>query len=176
MIDLNEDRAARIIVASNLADISIHLRRIETIIAKGFDNFVEDEDAQDAIISRIAAIGENLKRITERSSQEDKFGLINEFPKIRWTDLKSMRNFIAHNYAETNLYYVWDAVNSEVPKIKEMVKNICNKFENIEEAIIDRIEMLEFNRKEAIEKIKALYNKNETPFQNKSPKPNKPRP
>jgi uncharacterized protein with HEPN domain len=46
------------------------------------------------------------------------------FPEMEWRVLKGMRNVIVHEYFGINYEIVWESIQRDVPKWKDMVGNI----------------------------------------------------
>ena len=65
----------------------------------------------------IEAIGENVKRIDERTKGQ----LFAFRPEIPWKHVKGMRNFIAHGYFDINTDYVWDVIQNDLPPLQDAI-------------------------------------------------------
>src|SRR3989304_4363668 len=52
--------------------------------------FIGDPELQDAIMRRLEIIGETVKHVPEK--------IRNEFPKIPWREISSMREMLKHEY------------------------------------------------------------------------------
>ena len=79
------------------------------------DVFMKNRTYQQACSFCILQIGENAGNV----SQELKI----KYPEIEWSEIKGMRNFIAHGYHGIDLETVWNAMTEDVP----ILKRICEK-------------------------------------------------
>src|SRR5262245_24899902 len=83
-------------------DILAYLRRISQFTADGHDAFLKDEKTQFAVIRAYEVTGEIIKRLPQP--------LRDCYPNINWRQLIGFRDFLAHNYDEVILEFVWKAV------------------------------------------------------------------
>ncbi len=82
-----------------LLEIEEAIRRIErrfTVIQKADDFIANDEglDRLDSISMMLIAISENVRRIEGMMGDV----LDNRYPEIPWSDVKGIRNILAHDY------------------------------------------------------------------------------
>lgn len=77
----------------------------------------KDEFLRDVIIQR--AVGMNLFIIGEAAAQlvEKYPDFAAEHPEMAWSEMRGMRNRIAHGYLSINLDTVWATVVSAVPQL-----------------------------------------------------------
>jgi uncharacterized protein with HEPN domain len=108
-----------------LADILLYLDRIERYTADGRDAFLSDEKTQDAVIRDYEVIGEIAKRLPN--------ALRDANPGVEWRRLIGFRDFLAHNYEEVILAFVWTAV-LDVPRLRAVIREIVNSMpgENVD--------------------------------------------
>jgi uncharacterized protein with HEPN domain len=63
-------------------------------------------------------IGEAASRVSS--------ALQEQHPHVPWADIVSMRNVIVHHYFGVDLDQVWDAVENDVPKLKNWITSILS--------------------------------------------------
>lgn len=74
-----------------------------------FTDFEEDIQRQDAVIRRLEMIGEASSRISEKTYKK--------YPDLPWSKMKSMRNFLIHEYDDIDIKIVWDTVKINLPSL-----------------------------------------------------------
>lgn len=65
----------------------------------------------------IEAIGESVKRIDEKTNGQ----LFVLRPEIPWSQVKGMRNHIAHGYFDINTDFVWDVIQNDLLPLQEAI-------------------------------------------------------
>lgn len=80
------------------------------------DGFLDADQVQDAVLWRLAVIGEAVKNLPE--------SLRDEHPDVRWSDIAGMRDVLVHGYFRVNLERVWRVVEADVPVLKEHTQAI----------------------------------------------------
>lgn len=85
-----------------------------------FEVYAESILVQDAVAMRLQTIGELFKRLTPLG-RDDPYGMEKIFPAGMLRGMKSMRDFIAHHYTESEISYAWDTVKNEIPKMKKII-------------------------------------------------------
>jgi uncharacterized protein with HEPN domain len=75
---------------------------LQYVRGKTRDQFLEDVQLQDAVIRRLAIIGEAARRVSEPTRLAH--------PTLPWHDMVGMRNIVIHEYDDVDLDVVWDAV------------------------------------------------------------------
>ena len=86
------------------------------IAAQSKADFLSDLQLQDAVIRRLAVIGEASRRIPETTRQD--------FPTIPWVEINGMRNRLIHEYDDLDLEIIWDTVNKSLPLLIEELEKI----------------------------------------------------
>lgn len=76
---------------------------------KNWEGFQADTQCQDAVIRRLAIIGEAARRLSPES--------LRTFPDLPWSDIIGMRNFVIHRYDAVDLGIVWATVQEDLPKL-----------------------------------------------------------
>lgn len=106
-----------------LQDLLAYLQRISQFTADGRDTFLADEKTQFAVIRAYEVIGEIAKRLSQVTRDEN--------PNINWRRLIGFRDFLAHNYEEIILEFVWKAVE-DLPNLQAAVEVLLSDFPNDE--------------------------------------------
>ena len=109
---------------NNKDDKYYALKSIENIKAiqkyidkKSYDEYMSDQETNDAIMFRLIQLIENLKNI----SQEFK----DNYPFIPWGDIIGFRNGIVHEYGETDYTIVYETITEDLEPLKEVLNNIA---------------------------------------------------
>jgi len=103
--------------APRLIDILDHAHSLKRIIkANSIEEFINDDTIQAAVLYHLIVIGEAVANVTD--------DLKNKYPAIPWSDIKAFRNYVIHEYFNTDFQRVWNAATLEVPKLITNVKEI----------------------------------------------------
>lgn len=97
------------------ADILLYLDRITRFTIDGRQAFLDDEKTQDAVIRAYEVIGEIAKRLPQ--------AIRDTHLNIDWRRLIGFRDFLAHNYEEVILEFIWAAV-VDVPKLRQIIQSV----------------------------------------------------
>lgn len=94
------------------------LEAIESIeeYLKGFDYqaFLKDKKTIDAVVRELEIIGEAANNLSDEFK--------NNQPKIPFRDIIDMRNLLTHEYFGVNAKIVWDTSQTDLPKLKEVIR------------------------------------------------------
>ena len=99
-----------------LGNIVVLIDKIDRTKARynGYSDFIENDDFFDAIVLRIAMIGEEVNRLSE--------SFVENNPQVPWKGIVGTRNIIVHGYFDINADMLWDIITDDLPKLKEF----CN--------------------------------------------------
>jgi uncharacterized protein with HEPN domain len=81
-----------------------------------FEAFARSEITVDAVLRNIEIIGEAANHVPGEIAAQ--------VPEIPWSNIKGMRNVIAHEYFGADLERVWDTVKLNIPTIVEPLKRL----------------------------------------------------
>ena len=82
-------------------------------------DFVESEYGNtllDAIVTRLQAIGENVKRLLKHNTTLEK-----KYPNIEWEKIIKFRDFISHHYEKLDYEVVFDICEIDLPQLREVI-------------------------------------------------------
>lgn len=80
------------------------------------EEFLENEEKQDAIIRKIEIIGEAVSNL-EHKFKED-------YPDIPWQDIADMRNKLIHEYFSVDLELIWEVLQKDLVIFKNNILKI----------------------------------------------------
>lgn len=83
------------------------------------EEFYRNELLIDSILFRMIQISENVKRLSK--DFKDSNG------SVPWTSIIGLRNLIVHEYGKVDLAIVIETVNSDIPKLRELLKILWDK-------------------------------------------------
>jgi len=81
-------------------------------------DFRKKQLVQDAVIRRLAIIGEAANHLQKNFSQK--------YPKIPWKRIVGLRNLVIHEYFAVKLERIWKLIKRDVPKLKKQIEEIGN--------------------------------------------------
>lgn len=88
------------------------------IAEKTRTEFASDIQLQDAVIRRLAIIGEAARRVSDSTRQT--------LPTVPWVEIGGMRNRLIHEYDDLDLEIVWDTVKRSLPSLIEELEKIIS--------------------------------------------------
>lgn len=98
-----------------LKDSLDHLDAVREFTLDGREKFLLDRRTQMAVIRAYEVIGKIVKRLPQSLKDEN--------PQIDWRKLIGFRDFLAHNYEEVILQFVWNAVE-DLPNLRAAVETM----------------------------------------------------
>ena len=103
-----------------MRDDTVHLMYIrdsidlvERYAAHGESVFSSDQLTQDAVLRRMETLADAAAHLSDR--------LKNRHPEINWQQISDFRNILAHGYVEIRLDQVWQAIEHDLPMLKQAV-------------------------------------------------------
>lgn len=78
-------------------------------------DFIASENGNtilDAIVTRLQAVGENLKRINKKNPQ-----ILEKYAGVDWEKIIRFRDFISHHYEKLDYEVIFDICSVDVPKL-----------------------------------------------------------
>jgi uncharacterized protein with HEPN domain len=91
------------------------IERIRRYAPSTLEDFLRDEEAQDAIVWRLQTLADAARN---HLSQELKA----RHPEIRWRAVYGFRNVAAHAYADGDLARVWEIVQEHLQPVQKAVE------------------------------------------------------
>jgi uncharacterized protein with HEPN domain len=76
----------------------------------------------DAIVTRLQAVGENIKRLLKNNT-----ALLSKYPHIEWDKIIKFRDFISHHYEKLDYEVIFNICEMDLPPLKEAINTELNK-------------------------------------------------
>jgi uncharacterized protein with HEPN domain len=92
------------------------------------EDFVSSEDGNlilDGIVTRLQAIGENVKNIDKKHPN-----LLQKHSEIEWNKIIRFRDFISHHYEMLDYEIVFQICDNYIPKLRIAIEFELKKFES----------------------------------------------
>lgn len=107
-----------------MKDDSIYLEHIETNLKRiifysaGFshEDFLRNNQLQDACIRQIEIMGEATKRISDPFKESH--------PEVPWKDMAGMRDKLIHDYLDVDLNIVYQTVAVDIPNLLPLIEKL----------------------------------------------------
>ena len=81
-----------------------------------YDDFLQDNKTQDAVVRNLEILGEAAKSLSE--------DLRTRYDGLPWASIAGMRDRLIHDYFGVNLDIVWDVVKNDLPPLVEGLNQI----------------------------------------------------
>lgn len=83
--------------------------------------FENDMVYKNATALCVLQIGELTTHLTEDFK--------NTYTEMPWTQIKALRNVVAHNYGKIDSQSLWETITEDIPKLKSYCSEIIGQFE-----------------------------------------------
>lgn len=81
-----------------------------------YDEFYNDDLVSSAVVRKLEILGEASGKVSDELKQI--------FPNVEWRILKDFRNYLIHQYFGVDIVTVWEAINQDMPILKEKLETI----------------------------------------------------
>lgn len=100
-----------------LDDIRESIEKIESYTQNiNEEEFSRNIQTQDAVLRRLAIIGEAVKHLPEDIKEKHK--------QIPWKQITGARDIFVHEYFGVGIERVWKTVQEDLPRLKKVVKEV----------------------------------------------------
>ncbi len=111
-------------IAVSRSDIREAIQRIAVYTAGlDYEQFMQDNKTQDAVVRNLEIIGEATKNLSSR--------LRRVYAQIPWKDLAGMRDKMIHHYFGINYEIVWTIAKEELPDLLSQIQDILTNGSNL---------------------------------------------
>ena len=101
---------------ATIKGIEDFIKKIESQIKKGRDNFFEDLEDYDSAVQRISAIGENIKKLP--------LELRNNYSEVNWKKIVRFRDIASHDYPSISKKIFSEIIEKDIPLLKKAIKQM----------------------------------------------------
>lgn len=103
-----------------LHDILEAIQKVERFVGDmNFEDFIQDEKTQSAVIRQLEIIGEASKQIPQAIREKD--------VNIPWKLMAGMRDVLIHSYFKVNYQIVWDTKHTLVSEVKNRIQKVMEE-------------------------------------------------
>lgn len=107
-------------------DILYAIRKIDEFTnGLTYEEFLEDEKTQFAVIRAIEVIGEATKNIPDSVKAN--------YTSIPWRNISGMRDKLIHAYFGIDMDILWKTATEEIPVIEPKIKQIADELRSFQE-------------------------------------------
>ncbi len=83
-----------------------------------FDQFCTDSRTMQAVLHNFMIIGEATRHIPDSVQQA--------YSAIPWSEMRDMRNIIAHEYDNVDYWVVWDTIQEDLPGLPSLLQHVLD--------------------------------------------------
>lgn len=102
----------------------VYIQHIKDVMEKilryssshSYNDFLEEEWDQDAIMRNLEIIGEAANNIDESFRKS--------YPEIPWRKIIDFRNVVVHEYADLDLDIIWQIITKDILSLSKQVEEI----------------------------------------------------
>ena len=80
------------------------------------EDFSKDQKTIDAVVRNIEILGEAARNIPEDFKEE--------YPKVPWSKMISMRNKVIHEYSGIDLDILWQTIEDDLQGLEDQLKEL----------------------------------------------------
>jgi len=99
-----------------LLQILEFIEKIDTYTQNGKEEFMLTPLIQDAVIRNFEIIGEAVKQVSDQIKKDH--------AEIHWREIAGFRDVLIHKYMGVDLDAVWNAVEIDLPILREKIMKI----------------------------------------------------
>jgi uncharacterized protein with HEPN domain len=116
---MQENRNADVLrhIISYCNDISAAIQRF----GEDYAVFARDSVYKNATALCVLQIGKLTTHLTNDFKEA--------YPGIPWTQIKALRNVVAHNYGKIDDESLWETITNDIPKLNEYCLSIIQEFD-----------------------------------------------
>jgi len=81
-----------------------------------YNEFLEDQKTQDAVIRNIEIIGEAVKKLSEETKKK--------YSKVPWKMITGTRDHLIHGYFGANIDIIWEVATIDAINLEREIKQI----------------------------------------------------
>ena len=86
------------------------------IRGKSYEEFISDNELNDAVMFRLVQLIENIKNISMEFKHKNS--------QIPWGDIMGFRNGIVHEYGETDYVTVYETITNDLSELRDTLETI----------------------------------------------------
>ena len=83
------------------------------------EEFLADSRTSDATLRNLEIIGEAARMIPENVTSKHQH--------VPWSDMRAMRNIVAHEYDRVDLLTVWDTIHNDLPPLVPLLVQLLEQ-------------------------------------------------
>jgi uncharacterized protein with HEPN domain len=92
------------------------MKAIEFVSNLTYQEFLDSELHQNAVIRPLEIIGEAARKISGETKSQ--------YPQIPWGEMIGMRNRLIHEYLDVDLSTVWDTIQEDLPPLISIIESL----------------------------------------------------